>query len=263
MLAATLYFISLIILLGYETVVFLLAQIKNDIAYGLGFIIAGTYLLQSDLLEGSHISLYSIIIFTLIVVWGIRLSYHIYKRNKRRNDEDFRYQAWRKAWKKRGFKYYSMRSTFLLFIIQSFIISLVLLPFTLSLSKNTISTSGILLGLVLWVIGFFFEVVGDRQLDNFIKHKHATGNTIMKTGLWKYTRHPNYFGESMMWLGLGYIAYVATGSLLVFISPILITCLLLFVSGIPMLEKKWEGDPEWEAYRKKTSAFIPLPQKSA
>ena len=83
----------------------------------------------------------------------------------------------------------------------------------------------------------------------------------MKTGLWKYTRHPNYFGESMMWFGLACISLASGSSYLALLSPILITSLLLFVSGIPLLEKKWNGIPEWEAYKAKTSAFIPLPPK--
>lgn len=266
MLALALYIFSLIIVLGYTTIIFFLAQFKKDnsiidIAYGLGFIITGLFLTHSNLLQHSKLSLYSIIILTLIIIWGTRLSYRIYKKNKGK-DEDFRYKTWREDWNKKGYLYYFSRSYLQIFILQGFIISLVLLPFTLSLSTSQVSTSGILFGLALWAIGFFFEAVGDRQLDKFIKHKHTTGHTIMKTGLWKYTRHPNYFGESMMWFGLGYIAYVATGSLFVFISPILITYLLLFVSGIPMLEKKWEGNEEWEAYKKKTSAFIPLPQKN-
>ena len=79
----------------------------------------------------------------------------------------------------------------------------------------------------------------------------------MKYGLWKYSRHPNYFGEALMWTGIACIVYFSGAGLSVFISPLLITYLLLYVSGIPMLEKKWEGVPEWEAYKQKTSSFLP------
>ena len=110
------------------------------------------------------------------------------------------------------------------------------------------------------MVGFFFEVLGDKQLDTFIKDPNKK-STIMQTGLWKYTRHPNYFGESTMWWGLALIALIGSSSILVVLSPILITYLLLFVSGIPMLEKKWDGIPEWEVYKKKTSTFFPLPPR--
>lgn len=83
----------------------------------------------------------------------------------------------------------------------------------------------------------------------------------MKSGLWKYTRHPNYFGESLMWWGLALVAFGGVATYFVFLSPLLITYLLTKVSGIPMLEKKWEGVPEWEVYKKQTSAFFPLPPK--
>jgi steroid 5-alpha reductase family enzyme len=207
------------------------------------------------------LSLYSKLILALITLWGVRLSFRIYSKNKGK-PEDFRYSSWRKEWSRKGNVYYLARAYLQIFILQGFIVSLVLLPFTLSLGSTELKQSMILIPLLLWIIGFVFEAVGDRQLDLFIKDPNPHKGTIMKTGLWKYTRHPNYFGESMMWWGLAGIAYVASGSIFVFISPIIITYLLLYVSGIPMLEKKWDGIPEWEVYKKKTSAFFPLPPKN-
>jgi steroid 5-alpha reductase family enzyme len=153
------------------------------------------------------------------------------------------------------------RSYLQIFILQGLIISLVLLPFTVSLSSTSNSSSWVFFALILWIIGFCFEAIGDKQLDRFIKSDDPHKGTIMKTGLWKYTRHPNYFGESTMWWSLAIIALSSGVSFIVLLSPILITYLLLFVSGIPMLEKKWEGNEEWEAYKKKTSAFFPLAPK--
>jgi steroid 5-alpha reductase family enzyme len=118
------------------------------------------------------------------------------------------------------------------------------------------------IGLGLWALGFFFESVGDAQLDAFIKDTNPHKGKIMKTGLWRYTRHPNYFGESSMWWGIAFLAFSVSGNALVFISPLLITFLLLKVSGIPMLEKKWAGILEWEIYKAKTSPFLPLPPKA-
>lgn len=258
-----LYITSLIFILGITTVLFFIAQFKKDnsiidIAYGLTFIVVA-YKLALEKSEVYTLAPASIIILFLITVWGLRLAYRIFKKNHGKG-EDFRYQSWRKEWLYHGTRYYFARAYLQIFILQGIIISIVLLPFTLTLTSTSPSTSLLLAGLLIWIVGFFFEVVGDKQLDTFIKNK--TG-TIMKTGLWKYTRHPNYFGESSMWFGLAFIAYSSGVSLFVFLSPFLITYLLLKVSGIPMLEKRWKGVPEWEVYKAKTSAFIPLPPKKS
>jgi steroid 5-alpha reductase family enzyme len=256
-----LYITSLIITLGVTSVLFFVAQFKKDnsiidIAYGLTFIAVAFELVS---MQSKTLAPASIIILFLITVWGTRLAYRIFMKNRGKG-EDFRYQSWRKAWLRHGARYYYARAYLQIFILQGIVISIVLLPFTLTLTTTSQSNSLLLIGLAVWIIGFFFEVVGDRQLDAFIKKKNKT-DMIMKTGLWKYTRHPNYFGESTMWFGLGFIAYSSGVSLFVFFSPLLITFLLLKVSGIPMLEKKWTGIPEWEVYKAKTSAFIPLPPK--
>jgi steroid 5-alpha reductase family enzyme len=161
----------------------------------------------------------------------------------------------------KGYLYFVARTYLQIFILQGIIISIVLLPFTISLSSPKLHISNISFGLVLWIIGFIFESTADKQLDTFIKNRAHHKRTIMTTGLFRYSRHPNYFGESLMWWGIAYIAYIATGSLLVFLSPLLITYLLLFVSGVPMLEKKWKGNKEWEIYKSKTSVFFPLPER--
>lgn len=261
MQSLTLYTLSLIIVLIYTTILFFIAQNKKDnsiidIAYGIGFIVTA-YTLAIIKLTMSPLSIYSFLVLVLITIWGVRLSYRIYQKNKGK-PEDFRYAAWRLEWKKKGKLYYIVRSYLQIFTLQGFVISIVLLPFTLSLSLYDIPTNVVWIGVLVWLLGFFFEVVGDKQLDTFIKNPNKT-STIMQTGLWKYTRHPNYFGESTMWWGLALISLIGSSSIFVVLSPILITYLLLFVSGIPMLEKKWEGIPEWEVYKKKTSAFLPLP----
>lgn len=259
--STALYITSLIITLGVTTLLFFIAQFKKDnsiidIAYGLTFIAVAWELASTN---ARPLTPTSMLILFLITLWGLRLSRRIYMKNRGKG-EDFRYQSWRKTWLARGKRYYFARTYLKIFILQGVIISIVLLPFTLTLTNSSQPHSPLLIGLVVWLIGFFFEVLGDKQLDTFIQKKNKT-STIMKTGLWKYTRHPNYFGESTMWFGIAYIAYTSGASFFGFLSPFLITYLLLFVSGIPMLEKKWEGIPEWEVYKAKTSAFIPLPPK--
>ena len=117
------------------------------------------------------------------------------------------------------------------------------------------------LGFVVWVVGFFFEAVGDEQLRRF-KARPENKGRLMTEGLWAWTRHPNYFGDAAIWWGIYLISL--TGDLgrawLVF-SPLLMTFMLLYVSGVPLLEKKYEGRADWEAYTRRTSKFFPRPPK--
>ncbi len=157
-----------------------------------------------------------------------------------------------------------MRSYLQVYLLQGVVIILVALPVLLTIvAQKPPVLILVWAGTVIWMIGFMFEVIGDYQLDRFIKNTENKGK-IMTSGLWFYSRHPNYFGESLMWWGIAIAASgLTTYPFLGFISPILITYLLLFVSGIPMLEKKWEGNPEWEAYKARTSAFFPLPPRTS
>lgn len=115
-------------------------------------------------------------------------------------------------------------------------------------------------GAVLWAAGFFFEAAGDAQLKKF-KSDPANKGKLMTIGLWSWSRHPNYFGESLQWWGLFVMAADSAARLLLIVSPLTITGLLLFVSGVPLLEKKYEGRSDWEIYKKRTSKFVPLPPR--
>lgn len=196
------------------------------------------------------------IVLACVTVWGVRLTTRILLRNWGK-PEDFRYRAWREEWKKNGMLYFFFRSLGQIYLLQGAVILVVSLPVLVVFS----TTQGPLmwynwLGLGLWCVGFCFEFIGDFQLDRFIQNQANKGQ-LMTTGLWKYTRHPNYFGEATMWWGLFLVVLGLPLSELVLASPILITFLLTQVSGIPMLEKHWAGRSDWEAYKKRTSAFIP------
>jgi steroid 5-alpha reductase family enzyme len=112
------------------------------------------------------------------------------------------------------------------------------------------------LGVVFWLVGFLFEAVGDYQKSKFKANPENKGK-VMQSGLWKYTRHPNYFGDALLWWGIFLLAYPSGLVYLSIISPILMNFLLLKVSGVAMLEKKYSDNPEFEAYANKTNAFIP------
>ena len=223
-----------------------------DIAWGLGFI-TSTWL--AFFLSGFQ-SARSIIVQLLVTIWGARLAWHIYLRNKNKH-EDIRYAEWRKEWG----KWFILRSYLQVFLLQGVLLYLISVP-VFFIQKNSLTTIHIVdfIGVVVWIIGFYFESVGDSQLKRFISLPENRGK-IMQTGLWKYTRHPNYFGEVTQWWGIFIIALSLPNGWVTIIGPLTITILILFVSGIPLLEKRHAGRPEYEEYNKKTSIFFPLPPK--
>lgn len=227
--------------------------IKNngivDIIWGIGFVPISilTYLYNPT----NSTSL----IMILTTAWGLRLATHIALRNLGAK-EDFRYAQWRKDWG----KWWLVRSFFQVYLLQWLFMQIVSIPILLGSNDGVVSRQWLLAGLSIWLIGFYFEAIGDYQLTVF-KSKKTSKGKLMTTGLWRYTRHPNYFGEATLWWGIALIAYVGSGNVLVFVGPLMIDFLLLKVSGIPMLEAKYKGRKDWEAYAKRTSAFFPMPPK--
>jgi len=224
-----------------------------DIAWGLGFLLVtlAAYLPQGIFLDRG------LLVALLVTIWASRLSLHIYLRNRGRA-EDYRYQAWRKEW---GRAFY-IRSYFQVFVLQGFLLLIVSSPAVVaSVYRGTNWGILDLLGLFVWTVGFLFESVGDWQLARFIKNLENKERLIQQ-GLWQYTRHPNYFGEVAQWWGIWLIALSTPYGWLSIIGPFAITILILKVSGIPLLEKKMAENPEFEAYKKKTSIFIPLLPRS-
>ena len=247
------FFLSLLVpLIIFSTLGFGLAYTKKDnsiadILWGLYFILlAGTAFLLSDTPD-----LRKILVLTLICIWGLRLSVHIFLRHRGKG-EDPRYTEMKKNW-----KWIAVRSYFQVFILQDALATIILAPQLWLMSQSSAGELGILdlLGLGIWMFGFTFEVVSDAQLSNFTKIKKP--GQIMKTGLWKRSRHPNYFGEVTQWWGLFLMALSVPFGWAFFFGPLTITLLILFVSGVPMLEKRYEGNAEWEEYKKVTPIFIP------
>lgn len=215
-----------------------------DIAWGLGFILVAYF----NLFTG-YLSFQSVIIVFLTSLWGGRLALHIYRRNKNKK-EDYRYEQ------------FKSNPYLRVFMLQGLFMFLISTPIVLISHLDIFGWSNInTLGLWLWCLGFYFESVGDSQLREFIKNPKNKGK-ILVTGLWKYTRHPNYFGEVTMWWGIWLMSFYNLTSFFGLIGPLTITTLILFVSGIPMLEKKYEGNKLFANYKKKTSVFFPWPPRS-
>ena len=250
-------FISvLIIIVIYATCWFLVSLITKrndvaDIAWGPGYILLCIYLFLTK-----ERSVPLLVLYLLVTIWGLRLAIHIYLRNRGKT-EDFRYKNWRESWR----KWFYLRSYLQVYILQGIFLIIIISPVLIAGSSTTCSP-GIYTwtGIIIWLIGFFFQAVGDYQLSRFTKTRKSK-DEIMKSGLWKYSRHPNYFGEIVMWWGIFIITIPAEYGIFGIISPVTITWLLLFVSGIPMLEEKYSGNPAFEDYKKKTSILFPLPPK--
>lgn len=246
-----------LLLFGYMNVWFVISLVKKrmdiaDVAWGLGFVVlAWTSYFLADVT-----SLRALVANTLVTIWGARLAWHILSRLAKKS-EDSRYNQWRQDWG----KWVVPRSYLQVFLLQGLFLYLIALP-VLWINLQPSTTWGLFawLGLFIWLIGFYFEAVGDWQLKQFISKPENKGK-LMTEGLWKYTRHPNYFGEVAQWWGIFLLAVTVSEGWVTIIGPLTITYLILYVSGVPMLEKKYQDRKDFQAYAKKTSKFFPLPPK--
>ncbi|MGI9545184.1 MAG: DUF1295 domain-containing protein [Cyclobacteriaceae bacterium] len=243
----------------FMTGFFVVAQrLKNnsivDIGWGLGFVMVAII----TLIAYSPPSDRAWIVTILTSLWGLRLAIYIFKRN-RGKEEDFRYKQWREDWGDQVMA----NSFFRIFMLQGLLMFAISLPIILVNGSDHPGLNYLdLVGSALWVIGFGFEVIGDNQMSRF-KADLSNKGKIMKYGLWRYTRHPNYFGEAVLWWGIFVISFSIGKIWLSVISPLLITYLLTRVSGVPMLEKKYKDNPEYQNYVATTNAFIPwFPRKN-
>ena len=232
-----------------------LIQKRNDvadIAWGLGFVVISVYCFLMYVRTPV-----ATLVYGLVTLWGVRLSLHIGLRSGGKA-EDFRYQKMRSDWGKSVV----WRSFLQVYVLQGFFMWVISLPILIATIANSKATNAFtVVGVLLWLIGFTFEAVGDYQLSVFIKQKKNKCD-VMQTGLWRYTRHPNYFGEVVLWWGIFIVVLPLDNGIWGIISPLTITFLLLKVSGIPLLEAKYKDNPQFQAYKLMTSAFFPMLPKS-
>lgn len=242
-----------LVLWGYVSLWFVISLFKRrndvaDIAWGLGFVLLAW---TSFFLSGGS-GTRGVLVGILVSVWGLRLAWHIHARH-RGQAEDYRYTAWRREWG----RWFYARSYAQVYLLQGALLFLIASP-VLIINRSPSGTFGFLdyLGVCVWLCGFFFESKGDAELARFVKDPTNRG-TILKSGLWQYSRHPNYFGEVAQWWGIWLVALGVAGGWGGIIGPLTITILILKVSGIPMLEKKMAANPEFAEYKRRTSVLIP------
>ena len=249
------YFTLGLVILGLMTLLWLVSlALKNssivDIFWGTGFVIT-TWV--AFLLTPDGFVTRKLILNLPVTIWGLRLSLYILTRNWGK-PEDFRYQVWRKE---AGVAWW-WRSFFKVFFLQGVILWIVAAPLLaaqISATPNQLTWLDYI-AIPVWLIGFFFEAVGDWQLAQF-KAKPANKGKVLNTGVWRYTRHPNYFGDAAQWWAY-YLGALAAGGGWTIFSPIIMTGLLMRVSGVTLLEKSLkETKPGYKEYVKTTSEFIP------
>lgn len=250
---------ALLVILAMVTLLWVVSVImKNasivDLFWGFGFVVTSlVYFLNTEGFEPRKL-----LIMTLVAIWGLRLSIYLTWRNAGKG-EDFRYQKFRKDY---GEHRYWWVSFFQVFLLQGILMWLISAPL-LGAQLYPGNSLGILdyIGVTFWIIGFAFEAGGDIQLARFKGNPQNKGK-VLDTGFWRYTRHPNYFGDTAVWFGYAFIC-IAAGSYYPVLGSVLMAAMIIKVSGVALLEKTLTNSkPGYQEYVRKTSAFIPwFPKK--
>ena len=233
--------------------------------WSLSFLLPNLTILGDMLAKGLPIDARTWTLNACLIIWSLRLAVHI---GIRHSGEDYRYVSIRERLSKRGPCCYYILAYLYIFMLQASLalaVNYTCMIVTARSSMQTFVTDGgsqafawsDYLGFSLFLIGFLFEAIGDSQLKAHIADKDPNKGKFCKRGLWRYSRHPNYFGEALLWWGLFVVSLgVPKGYVSVF-SPIIMTILLTLVSGVRLLEIKARKHPEWAKYEAETSVFIP------
>ena len=231
--------------------------VRNDVSivdslWSMMFLLAAAIYFAMSPQQGPR----ELLVMVLVTVWAVRLSAYITLRNHG-EPEDYRYQEIRKN-NEPGFRF---KSLYIVFILQAILAWVISLPLFAAMGAS--APLGLLdyAGVAFWVIGMVFESIGDLQLSRFRSNPENKGK-VLDSGLWRFTRHPNYFGNFMLWWGF-YLIALSAGAWWTIISPMLMTFLLLRVSGVALLEKDIsERRPQYATYIRQTNAFFPGPVRS-
>jgi steroid 5-alpha reductase family enzyme len=227
-----------------------------DLYWGFGFaVIAWLELAISGRWDG-----YRLAFIALVTAWALRLGWHLVHRHSTARGEDARYRLMRE----RNGPGWPNKSFWMVFMLQAVILWIIAAPIHMAFAGPSITVDPILvaIGIFLFVLGFVLEWVADAALAAF-RRDSANHGRLLTTGVFSWSRHPNYFGEAVLWWGLGIFAYGLSGSFIALLGPAILHFLLVKVSGIPMLEEQLSTRPGFAAYAERTSAFIPRPPFAA
>lgn len=247
--------IAAALLVAFAFLIWIFSVIVRDASiidrfWGIGFVVV----CGAGLVWAGAPTLHQWLVAGLVTIWGVRLAGHITWRNWG-SGEDYRYQAMRE---KHGRAFW-WKSLFIVFLLQAFLTWFIALPLQLVFAaEGPVPLSPLIwVGVSVFAVGFLFEAVGDWQLARFKANPDNKG-LVMDRGLWRYTRHPNYFGDALLWWGLFLVALPAPYVAYTILSPVVMTVFLMKVSGVPLTEKRMaETRPAYAEYVRKTPAFLP------
>jgi steroid 5-alpha reductase family enzyme len=225
-----------------------------DIVWGAGFVVVAW--VAQTIGDGNPDRL--ALLTAMVSIWGVRLTVYLWWRNHGQ-EEDFRYRSMRE----RQGSSFPIRSLVTVFGLQGLIMMVVSLPVQLAATPEEPDLGWLaVIGVVVWGLGMFFETVGDAQLARF-KADPANAGTVMDRGLWRYTRHPNYFGDFCVWWGIFLVAAEVSDARFGIVGPLLMSFLLMRVSGVPMLERSLtKRRAGYADYIARTSSFFPRPPRT-
>jgi steroid 5-alpha reductase family enzyme len=250
-----LFAVNLAAVLGLMAVGWLISLLRKnaaiaDVLWGLGFLIIAwlTFFQADGFLQRK------LLLVLLVSIWGLRLFFHIATRSRGKG-EDPRYAAWREQYGER----FWLVSLYKVFLVQALFLWVIALGIQYGqvAAKPAHLTWLDAAGFLIWLAGFVIEAVSDYQLRRFLSKPENRGR-VMDKGLWRFSRHPNYFGESLVWWGIFVIVLSTPFGFLTIVSPLVITYTLLRLTGVSLMEEtEFSDNPEYQAYIRKTSAFIP------
>ena len=224
-----------------------------DIFWGISFMAIGL----AAIFYNQRVTVPTIIAMTLITIWGLRLVFHIGTRSLKATRDDHRYETLRTSWHTTHPYAYAY---FHVYLLQALLATIIMVPALIIFASGSEGTIALtIIGAALWIAGFIFEGVGDHQLARFAT---THPGQLMTSGLWSKTRHPNYFGEITQWIGIAVIALGIPNGWFGFVGPLVLTYLLLYVSGIPLAEKSSRQKRGWAEYARRTPMLIPRPARS-
>jgi len=254
------YLLNLAFIIGMMTLLWLFSIVLRnvsivDLFWGIGFVLSATvYFILTEEIETRKV-----LLLVMVLLWGLRLSIYLAWRNIGKG-EDFRYREFRRQYGEKRYWWISYFQTFLLQGLLMWLISAPLLGAQYDSFQKELTWLDFA-GILIWCIGFTFEAGGDWQLANFRANQTNKGK-VLNTGFWKYTRHPNYFGDAAVWWGFALFS-ISSGSYVPVLGSLLMTALIIKVSGVALLEKTLKSDkPEYADYIQRTSSFLPwFPKK--
>ena len=247
------YFLIVPVLLVYFSLIFIISKKHNrldfiDVGWGGGFIIVA---IISYFSSKTYLSL---IVLGLSIIWASRLSYYIFQRFRIKG-ADQRYLELSQKWTTTNFW---LSAYFKLFLNQALLVLIISLPISLASFSKHFDLSLIIIGLVIFTSGYIIELIADQQLKSYLHQPLSLRPKICNNGLWRYSRHPNYFGEITLWFGLATLTQNFHGIRLIgYLGPVVLAFLIIKVSGIPPIENKRQNNLEYLKYSKTTNKLIP------